>query len=132
LREVGEAPSPGLREHAAGLRSHSPLPPPPAVGSSGPGDGSTESTESVSPVGSSTAHTPHASHPSPTGHSRAPDPPEPSARRSGLRGDEFLLLTTTRFFGREAEMARLSALLRAPRTRLVTLSGAGGTGKTRL
>ena len=49
-----------------------------------------------------------------------------------LRGAEFLLLTTTRFFGREAEIARLSAMLSTPRTRLVTLTGPGGTGKTRL
>jgi DNA-binding SARP family transcriptional activator len=49
-----------------------------------------------------------------------------------LRGGEFLLLTTTRFFDREREIARLSAMLSTPRTRLVTLTGAGGTGKTRL
>src|SRR5205823_13616727 len=124
LRKVGEAPSPGLREYAAGLRSHLPLPPPPAEGSSGPGDGSIESTGSVSPGGPATAHTPHTSPPSPAGPPRAPDPPEPSARRSGLRGDEFLLLTTTRFFGRQAATAPLTALLRAPRTRPATPAGA--------
>jgi predicted ATPase len=41
-------------------------------------------------------------------------------------------LSTTRFFGREVEAAQLSAMLAAPRTRLVTLTGPGGTGKTRL
>jgi hypothetical protein len=49
-----------------------------------------------------------------------------------LRGSEFLLLTTTRFFGREAEIARPAAMLATPRTRLVTLSGPGGSGKSRL
>src|SRR5262249_2299051 len=49
-----------------------------------------------------------------------------------LRGERFALLTTTRFFGREAEMAQLSAMLRTPRTRLVTITGPGGIGKTRL
>ncbi len=38
----------------------------------------------------------------------------------------------TRFFGREEEMARLHALLLSPGTRLVTLTGPGGSGKTRL
>jgi predicted ATPase/DNA-binding SARP family transcriptional activator/Tfp pilus assembly protein PilF len=49
-----------------------------------------------------------------------------------LRGEAFVLLTTTRFFGREAEIKQLHALLCRPRTRLVTLTGAGGIGKTRL
>jgi predicted ATPase len=38
----------------------------------------------------------------------------------------------TRFFGREDERAELHRLLADPCVRLVTLSGAGGTGKTRL
>jgi predicted ATPase/DNA-binding SARP family transcriptional activator len=38
----------------------------------------------------------------------------------------------TRFFGRAAEIARLTALLQAEGVRLVTLTGPGGTGKTRL
>jgi predicted ATPase/DNA-binding SARP family transcriptional activator/class 3 adenylate cyclase len=38
----------------------------------------------------------------------------------------------TRFFGREDEIAQLSAMLLEPDKRLVTLSGAGGSGKTRL
>ena len=38
----------------------------------------------------------------------------------------------TRFFGREAECTRLGEWLRLPETRLVTLTGLGGAGKTRL
>lgn len=36
------------------------------------------------------------------------------------------------FFGREEELARLAAMLRAPEYRLVTIGGIGGAGKTRL
>jgi predicted ATPase len=43
-----------------------------------------------------------------------------------------LPLQFTRFFGREEEIARLRDLLLTDETRLVTLTGAGGTGKTRL
>lgn len=43
-----------------------------------------------------------------------------------------LPLQFTRFFGREAELSRLQDLLHLPETRLVTLTGPGGAGKTRL
>ena len=41
-------------------------------------------------------------------------------------------LQWTRFFGREAEIAAIVRRLSDPQTRLVTLSGPGGSGKTRL
>lgn len=53
-------------------------------------------------------------------------PPEPLPRTPG-----HLPLQLTRFFGREAEIARLQELL-MDGTRLLTLTGPGGSGKTRL
>lgn len=38
----------------------------------------------------------------------------------------------TRFFGREVELARLQQMIDTESARMITLSGAGGTGKTRL
>ncbi|MCW3054166.1 MAG: transcriptional activator [Chthonomonadales bacterium] len=52
--------------------------------------------------------------------------------RARLLGTAFIALTRTRFFDRETEKARLSEMLSEPRTRLITLTGAGGNGKTRL
>jgi predicted ATPase/class 3 adenylate cyclase len=43
-----------------------------------------------------------------------------------------LPVPTTAFLGRRRELRELIALLQAPGTRLVTLTGPGGTGKTRL
>jgi Domain of unknown function (DUF4062) len=40
--------------------------------------------------------------------------------------------TTTRILGREKELSEVSALFRREEVRLVTLTGPGGTGKTRL
>jgi predicted ATPase len=70
--------------------------------------------------------------------SQAPPPPVVemdlgmAAPQARLLGNAFLLRTNTRFFGREEEIARLSEMLASPRTRLVTLLGPGGIGKTRL
>ncbi len=46
--------------------------------------------------------------------------------------DDSLPVTFTRFFGRAEERERLTAMLADPQTRLVTLTGPGGNGKTRL
>lgn len=43
-----------------------------------------------------------------------------------------LPMQMTEFFGRESELAAIAAMLDAPTTRLVTLTGPGGAGKTRL
>ncbi len=56
--------------------------------------------------------------PSPPMPGKAPRPPLPSP--------------LTRFFGRDAEVARTMALVQTEGVRLVTLTGTGGAGKTRL
>ena len=43
-----------------------------------------------------------------------------------------LPLQTTEFFGRDAELSTIGAMLSSPGTRLVTITGPGGAGKTRL
>jgi predicted ATPase len=53
----------------------------------------------------------------------------PAAAAAPLGNLPFRL---TRFFGRKPEIARLRALLQSKGTRLVTLTGPGGSGKTRL
>jgi DNA-binding SARP family transcriptional activator len=71
--------------------------------------------------------------PSPSGNGRAtahladPEAPTPSARRSGS-----LPVPGTSFVGRHDELGVVQALLRRPDVRLVTLTGPGGSGKTRL
>lgn len=54
----------------------------------------------------------------------------PLAAESGHRSN--LPARFTRFFGRAAEQEQLAAILAAPETRLVTITGPGGNGKTRL
>lgn len=63
--------------------------------------------------------------PSPTSPRTATTPPGPT--HTG-----FLPTPLTRFFGREDELARLALLLGPGETRLLTLLGPGGVGKTRL
>jgi predicted ATPase len=57
-------------------------------------------------------------------------PPSPSPPVGPATGN--LPLQFTRFFGREEEIARLQTSLSDPEIRLVTLTGPGGSGKTRL
>jgi len=61
--------------------------------------------------------------------------PSPTASPSARQSDKphaLLPVPATPFFGRESELAELTALLAREDTRLVTLTGPGGTGKTRL
>jgi predicted ATPase/DNA-binding SARP family transcriptional activator len=83
-------------------------------------------TVTTSPARASTAaETPHNA--SSLMPETAPEPlPAPSKPRV------FLPSGWTRFFGRESEISRLVELLSTPDVRLVTLTGPGGSGKTRL
>ncbi|SNS38174.1 Predicted ATPase [Geodermatophilus saharensis] len=56
-------------------------------------------------------------------------PGSPPADRPGTRS---LPLTSTSLIGREQDIAAVAALLASPEARLVTLTGPGGVGKTRL
>lgn len=70
---------------------------------------------------------PHGAPPQYASDSLAPAPPvNPSPHLYGVP------LPLSRFFGREGERARLAEMLADPAVRLVTLSGPGGAGKTRL
>lgn len=66
----------------------------------------------------------------------APAPTDPERIMSSLdrrtENCSHLPLQITSFVGREADLADLDRLLRDPQTRLVTLTGEGGCGKTRL
>ncbi|WP_426566214.1 BTAD domain-containing putative transcriptional regulator [Angustibacter sp. McL0619] len=61
----------------------------------------------------------------------APEPGQPGAAPA-VRATSRLPEPPTPLIGREGELAELVALLRAPGVRLVTLTGPGGAGKTRL
>ncbi len=58
--------------------------------------------------------------------------PAPAPLQAGLPLPHNLPAPTTAFIGREAELEQLSALFSDPACRLVTLTGPGGVGKTRL
>ena len=58
--------------------------------------------------------------------------PAPPASIPGRRVPRSLPATSTSLLGREQDIAAISTLLATPEVRLVTLTGAGGIGKTRL
>src|SRR2546425_1091408 len=65
-----------------------------------------------------------------TCNKRSPIPPLPAALRSLEATPNNLPQQATSFIGREKELAELKQLL--AKTRLLTLTGSGGCGKTRL
>jgi predicted ATPase len=123
-RELGVAPSPEIRALVAALpdapvlaiATSSETPPRGRDGAERQQAGSPE----AEPEGSSVEGTP-GTRPS-SALSRKAEPPATGS----------LPLQFTRFFGREPDLARVREWLLSPGARLVTLTGPGGTGKTRL
>src|SRR5262249_61390036 len=75
----------------------------------------------------------------PAGPGLPPQPPpagrrpgSPPIRTAGGRGPRPLPADTTSLVGREQAIGELAGLLAGPGVRLVTLTGPGGVGKTRL
>jgi predicted ATPase/DNA-binding winged helix-turn-helix (wHTH) protein len=67
-----------------------------------------------------------------TQSSEAPTTPASKAPPQIVRGDHRIPFARTPLVGRERELEAIQQLLRHPAVRLVTLTGAGGSGKTRL
>jgi predicted ATPase len=114
-RELGAAPSPETQSLVRKIREQA----------AGPG-GRDPASGAVSPPRITLA----SLEPAPTSlplPARSWPPPGTAPDTPG-----YLPAPLSRFFGREAEIARLQQLLQDPQTRLVTLTGPGGSGKTRL
>lgn len=58
--------------------------------------------------------------------------PSPAANRVNIRPSSDLPLPLTSFIGREQQVHEIRSLLQRPEVRLLTLTGTGGVGKTRL
>jgi len=80
----------------------------------------------VPPPGTTAANTSLPGTASPDAAPSEAPPPDATLRNGNLRA------RLNSFVGREAELVSLQEALRSRRTRLVTLTGAGGSGKTRL
>jgi predicted ATPase len=60
------------------------------------------------------------------------DSGSPTSQTADRPGSRSLPVTSTSLIGREQDIANVSKLLQSPEVRLVTLTGPGGVGKTRL